>query len=518
MGAYLYYDVKGIQTFIFKIPKLKHIVGGSALIDRFDKETMKNLNLPDVDYVFSGGGKGAFFCRPGTNLEKVKKTIINEAHSIGLDIRFGLHNDFSQAAHQADELHPFVPKLCDDDALPCPETGLYPVKKGKQRHDIIDCRLPRKNPDLFRRFENLLLSQINFPGKTKDDFQFFHNVNPKDENGKVDEDGTKGAFALGNRNRWAAVCMDGNDMGRHFHEQLARKLEDKQMKSWIQTMSPALDKTTIEAAAAGTQRVVAEWAGSDEGKKAFLEDGKIILPIRPLLVGGDDIVVLCHCSYAVTFVKEVMRVFEERSREKRHLYLWPATDNGLTISAGILYAPVTLPLHTAIPYAEKLLNSAKTRGREKSTARRSASPACIDWEQITETVIDTPEAKRQRELIFRDEQIQRTVKLTRRPYTMEEFSKVQTLAEKYSRDRACRLPRTIRHRILPALQKGQAQRLAFYAQIKKHHPHLFVSLNELDMGKSGWLLNSEKNEQSISLIDALMLIEEENRMEQETVQ
>ena len=62
-------------------------------------------------------------------------------------------------------------------------------------------------------------------------------------------------------------------------------------------------------------------------------------------------------------MKEVMRVFEECSMKNKHL--WPATDNGLTISAGILYAPVGLPLHTAIPYAEKLLNSAKTRGREK---------------------------------------------------------------------------------------------------------------------------------------------------------
>ena len=115
-----------------------------------------------------------------------------------------------------------------------------------------------------------------------------------------------------------------------------------------------------------------------------------------------------------------------------------------------------------------------------------------------------------------DEEIRRTVRLTGRPYTMEDFSQVETLAKKYGRDGVYKLPRTIRHKILPALRKGQAERLAFYAQIKKYHPHLFVTLNELDMDKSGWFLNSEKNEQSISLVDALMLIEEENRMEQET--
>lgn len=515
MGVYLYYDVKGIQTFIFKIPKLKHIVGGSALIDRFDKESIKNLKDPDkgIEYVFSGGGKGAFYCRPEADVETLKQKIRCEAHRVGLDIRFGLHKEFSQAAQHADELHPFVPELYDD-GVPCPESGLYPVRKGEERHRIIKERLPNKGKNLSRWFENSLLPTIDLLGKNMGDFQFFHNVNAKDENGNVDKEGKAGAFALGNRNRWAIVCMDGNDMGRHFHEQLGRNLKDDAMKSWVQEMSQALDRITTQAAIAGTQRVVVEWADSEDGKASVTTGGKITLPIRPLLVGGDDIVVLCHCTYAVTFVKEAMRVFEASSQ--KHKPLWPATNNGLTISAGILYAPVTLPLHTAIPYAEKLLSSAKTRGREKATPGE-ASPACIDWEQITGTVIDTPGAKRERDLIFMDEEIQRIVRLTRRPYTMTEFSKVETLADKYSRDRSCRLPRTIRHRILPALGKGQAQRLAFYAQIKKNHPHLFATLNELDMEKSGWRLDSEKNEQSLGLIDALMLIEEECRMEQETV-
>lgn len=39
-NMYLYYDIRGIQSFIFRIPKLKYIIGGSALIDRFDRTTM----------------------------------------------------------------------------------------------------------------------------------------------------------------------------------------------------------------------------------------------------------------------------------------------------------------------------------------------------------------------------------------------------------------------------------------------------------------------------------------------
>lgn len=506
MGIYLCYDVKGIQSYIFKIPKLKYIIGGSALIDRFDKETVKNINVEGATHIFSGGGKGTFICESKTILEKLKDEIIRSAHSIGLDIRFGQDENFSQAAQHADQLYAFIPEM--NNGHPCPETGLYPVKKGEKVHPVIKKRLYSGDEKIFRRFENLLLPEILIPGKTTEELEFFHNVKSDDEDGK------DGASALGNRNRWAVISMDGNDMGMQFRAQVKKGLSTDQMQSWIKEMSLALDKITVTATSAGIQRVVSEWAGSNKGKEAVIKEGTVTLPIRPLVVGGDDIVILCHNSYAVTFVKETARVFEKESRTKSHL--WSATNGRLTITAGILFAPVTLPLHTAIPYSEAILGSAKGRGR-KNFKRGEASPACIDWEQITDTVVDTPWAKRQREFMFFDEEIDRVVKLTKRPYTIEEFWAVEEMAGRYGHDRKQKLPRSLRHKIFPALQKGFADRLCFYAEIKKNHPDLFHTLNEFDMKKSGWTLSKDNQEQTISLIDALLLLEEDSRMEKETV-
>jgi len=506
MSIYLCYDVKGIQSYIFKIPKLKYIVGGSALIDQFDKETMTDLKLPGTRHIFSGGGKGTFHCDSQAILDGLKKEIIKQAGLIGLDIRFGQNKDFSQAAQHADELYSFVPEM--HNGYPCPESGLYPTKAGVKSHPVIQKRHFFRGEKVFRRFEDLLLPNVLIPGKSRNELEFFHNVNSEDEDGK------NGASALGNRNRWAVISMDGNDMGMQFRAQVKNGLSADDMQRWITEMSKALDEITVSAASAGIQRVVSEWAGSDRGKEAVIKDGMVTLPIRPLVVGGDDIVVLCHSSYAISFVKEVVRIFEKKSLEKSNL--WPATNGKLTITAGILYASVTLPLHTAIPYSESLLGSAKGRGR-KNSAAGNASPACIDWEQITDTVVDTPSAKRQRELIFFDGEIQRNVKLTQRPYTMEAFSIVEKLAEQYGHDRKLKLPRTIRHKIFPALKKGHAERLAFSAEIKKNHPDLFRAINEFDMAKSDWELNGNKDEQSIKLIDALMLLEEDSRMEKETV-
>lgn len=508
MPRYLCYDVKGIQTFIFKIPKLKYIIGGSALIDRFDKLTIPALAHENAELIFSGGGKGTFLCKDEQIVKTIKTKIIQAAHAIGLDIRFGEDENFSQASQHADEIYAFVPAM--NNGKPCPESGLYPVSDGKA-HSVLKKRLYQKGEKIFRHFEKKLLKDVLIPGIENKNLEFFHNITFDDGN-----HGLKGAEALGNRNRWAVISMDGNDMGMQFRYQVnqdnPQRLSSGELQKWIQRMSCALDNCSCKAASAGIQRVVSEWAGSEEGKAIVNSGEEIVLPVRPLVVGGDDIVVLCHCSYAMTFVKEVMRVFEKTSAETPDL--WPATNGRLTITAGVLYTPVTLPLHTAIPYSEALLASAKTEGR-KHTKQGEASPECIDWEQITDTIIDTPAAKRQRELLFKDEDIGRIVKLTQRPYTLKRFSEIEKVAQKYDRD----VPASIRHKILPAISKPYAERLGFYAESKKNHAHtIFADLNEFDEQNPGtsWLLSTDKKEQSTHIIDALMLLEEKSRMQKET--
>ncbi len=522
MGVYLYYDVKGIQSFIFKIPKLKFIVGGSALIDQFDKETIPNIvdkeTIPNqaIDGVdkllFTGGGRGAFFCDSIKSAKNLKQQIKKRAKEIGLDISFGLDEKFSSALQMTDEFYPFVPDL-PENGEPCPESGLYPVDMEKLKtskktcHEVIEHRMFKSGEKTFRRFEETLLKKLPEIKNPNGSVEFFHNVNPDDV-----PDGNAGARALGGRNRWAIICMDGNDMGHQFRTFLDRSPSQEDAVKGIQEMSQTVNKITENATIRGIRHVVGQWA-RNEGKEDVCKRGKITLPIRPLLVGGDDIVVLCRCNYATAFVKEVAQVFEEESRKNKKL--WPATANGLTISAGILFTSVTLPLHTAIPYAEALLKNAKALGRKKANPGH-APPACIDWEQVTESVIDTPNAKRQRELVFFDEEIGQCIQLTKRPYTMEDFNKLETTAATFKGDGG--LPRTIRHQILPALQQGLEERLAFAAQVKKNHPGLFDHLNELVLEKSAWKEDFENKSRTNWLPDALLLIEEEDRMREESDQ
>jgi len=298
------------------------------------------------------------------------------------------------------------------------------------------------------------------------------------------------------------------------------------MTEWVKKMSSTLDTCTRRAVKEGIQRVVTEWAGS----KDFIPpdvDGCVTLPIRPLIVGGDDITVLCHVSYAMTFVEEVKNVFEtssnalaEEEKTKTNMSLWPATDNKLTISAGVLYCPVHLPLHTAIGYTEALLALAKGRGR-KDAVKGKPAPACLDWEQITDSIVDTPIARRQRELIFIDEDINKKIKLTSKPCTMDEYDKIVNLSKEYCKKINGKetVPSTIRHKILPAMRKGLSDRLRFVAEIAKNHPMLAAHLSEPE---SGYILNDAESKwytdgeyQVTTVIDALLLLEEKSRMKVE---
>jgi hypothetical protein len=512
MKRYLCYNIRAIQSYIFQVPLLKFIIGGSAIIDKFDRETIPAIKVRDTEHVYSAGGKGAFICSSETGVDAVQRELVKNAHALGLDIRFGLSTDFSEASHNTDKLFSYSPLSMEGE--PCQVSGLYPVSntnKAKNIHDIVAKRL-----SVLRYFEEKYISDSVFLSEHSAQKKFFHNVSATEG-----QDGLDGARALGARNRWAVICMDGNDMGMQFREFSSRNPTPEDMFAWVKTMSRCLDTCTTEAVKAGIQRVVSEWNDPSSGEYT---DTNGTLPIRPILVGGDDIVMLCHVRYAIVFVKEVMRVFEKCSADfhnekiKSGLTLWPATNGRLTISAGILYCPISLPLHTAIPYTESLLASAKHRGRSHKKGKEvSPSAASLDWEQITDAAIDTPAAKRQREFRFFDEEIEEIVELTQRPYTLYEYTLLEEVSKRYRQ-----IPPTIRYRILPALQQNYSTRLAFSAQVKKNYAQkLYSDLCEYpNTSGSRWTTRIDRENRkvrSIDVVDALLLLEEDERMKKETI-
>lgn len=525
---YLCYDVRGIQSFIFQVPRLRHIVGGSALIDRFDRETVPGLARRHTwQRIASAGGKGSFRVADEGEAARIQATLVEAGHRIGLDLRFGQHEQFSEAAHCAERLFPFLPSGSDLDGHPCRESGLYPVSASSAGgvHPIVSKRIFDRGDRMGRWFEERLLGQFDAASlglpSTSGGVAFFRNVSPE-PNATADDDALAASRSLGGRNRWAVVCMDGNDMGAQFrHAAQALGGQDDAFAQWVQRVSSELDGCATEACVSGIKAVVREWRQGVD-LSAVTASGEVVIPVRPLVVGGDDIVALVHSQHAFSFASEASRAFAEKSRQVAReaqqdgIDLWPATGAEISISAGILFAPVTLPLSSAIPYAESLLASSKGRGRlEKADAQ--PAPACIDWEIVTESLLDHPALRRQREMRFQDLDIDEIVELTRRPYRLDELPALESLARQLED-----VPTGIRAQVLPSMRAAYDDRLVFQARLGKQQALLAAALQEPRKlrGKEAagrWIAAQRPDgwARSTDVVDALLLLEERSRMDWE---
>lgn len=514
------YDIRAIQSFIFRVPKLKHISGGSAMVDEFDREIAPRLGREhNCDVILSAGGKGCFGCPTASAAEQLQRALVIEAHKFGMDIRLGDEPTFEGASKNATRCHSFMPDGLDGE--PCELSGLFPVAGGGTHSSIVKRAATRGTPR-HRRFETELLDSTNELGALAGrPFRFLSHVSQEGERG-ADRVGDAGLAALGQRHRWAVITMDGNDMGR---QHAAARARDADPIAWVTQMSRALDHCCKTAVRAGLREVVSRWSSSlsaaERAECTVVDDdgdpmGELVIPFRPLLVGGDDIVVLCHAHYAFDFVQKATAAWEAESQKPfgdfKPARLWPATGGAITISSGVLFCPVNLPLHTAIAYSETLLALAKGRGRVAEADMRPSS-ACIDWESVTESVLDHPEHRRRRELEFKDaDDGNKHIRLTKRPYTMDDFRElyesagVRSGAAHATGVRA--LARSVRASLLPAMRQAQADRLLTALRLGKrdNFAEIVRGTGESRKGVLGWSFVDGKH--TVGLLDAVSILEE----------
>lgn len=525
MAKFVSYDIKGIQRYIYSVPRLKYIIGGSLMISEFDEKIKTKFKN---EFVFAAGGKGVVELLNNLKEEDVIAFLKSEASSKGLDLRINFSGDFKDVSgvnRQNEKLFPFTIKedLSKEHLYPCKTSGMYPVKGANSEHQIM---LERRKKLKDEKFKNQFYDLNNGDLPNTYNYEFFSNVDAKDsENHK---EGQAGSNALGRRNRWAIIAMDGNDLGSQSRSFNSTNSGDFQ--KWSKEMSANLSEVTKDAFTHGLRVVLAKWwkeNGNQAGDFTYLnEDGeeKLVVPFRPLIVGGDDILLICHCDYAFHFVEEVSREFTKLSKDKAIKHggkLWPATNDSLTISAGVAFTGVSYPLHTSIPYAEALLGSAKAKFRNKDENIKEPSPAAIDWENITETFIDNPGARRKRDLVFKDGDLNDLeIRLTQKPYKMSDFFKLRKEALELES-----LPKNFHSELKSILTSQWAvrvMRLTSYnrsanAKLKTMLNDLIEQNNKINKyWFSGKDEKSGKEYQSTNILDMVSILDEVHRLEQVT--
>ena len=122
--------------------------------------------------------------------------------------------------------------------------------------------------------------------------------------------------------------------------------------------------------------------------------GHTVIPVVPVILGGDDVTVITSGDYALPFAAAYLRHYEEATGNDpilRHLTPPEGQDTGpMTAAAGVAIVKRNFPFHIAYELAEKLVDRAKKVGK-------TAQPPCstLDYHVLFDTtVLDPDEAIR----------------------------------------------------------------------------------------------------------------------------
>jgi hypothetical protein len=203
------------------------------------------------------------------------------------------------------------------------------------------------------------------------------------------------------------VHVDGNGIGRLIADWLQPDLGDNAVVDGVREWSAALDKTGRDALRAVVTRIVN--AIDDKGRigreipnLAFdlVDDG--LLPIRPVILGGDDLTFLCDGRIALDLAATTMSAFETT--------LIPHLGN-ISACAGVAIVPSHAPFNRAYELAESLTSSAK-RGRSE----KQDSGGWIDWHIGAPQPGETVASMRSKDYAYSSGG--KSVELTCRPYRL----------------------------------------------------------------------------------------------------
>ncbi|MGO5129784.1 Cas10/Cmr2 second palm domain-containing protein [Mitsuokella jalaludinii] len=144
----------------------------------------------------------------------------------------------------------------------------------------------------------------------------------------------------------AIVHIDGNNMGQKF--------ADCDTLTKRKNMSLSIRQATISAFTELLEKVEQEYDTYSSYLTLHMKDGKRFLPVRPLVLGGDDMTFVCAAKVAIPYAKFLMEALMEK-----HI---PGCD-GIASCAGIAILPSSYPFFRGYEMAEQLCGAAKKRMR-----------------------------------------------------------------------------------------------------------------------------------------------------------
>lgn len=409
VGAILL-DTRSIQKYVFSCNKLKTNVGASYLVDGIFNDLMQkivlpsfNLKMPEISWqkseqiemikddsieaeiVYIGGGNMLIlinkFSEKEDNLnlcrEIVKKwtlEILKKAPGLKTGAAIGMM-DVERFKDSLDKMYVQL-KQNQNTVLPqvdLPYTGL-----------TLECNISGKTADTFDWVDK---SWIAKEVKAKTDAYTYASEKVRSEYKDIlEKDGSRDKYDFASElekigckegeSYISVIHIDGNNMGVKFSkckDSQERKELSLKVAQIVQNAFYELIKTII------AEYDSKAYAEALDMEKLIDKEGKKLLPIRPIIIGGDDITFVCPARVGIEYAKRFIEAVNKQEflsdeQHKRMSEEVKKEDNSIILSktmsccGGVAVVPLKYPFFRAYQLAEHLCGSAKNKSRKNDNS------------------------------------------------------------------------------------------------------------------------------------------------------
>lgn len=370
----------GIQEFIFKTNELKDIVGASELVNQICKEAFEEFTEPDEKSIIRSAGniKHVFDseerCRKA--VREFPKKIMEMAPGITIS-QAVVRGDGKPYNEIVNELESRLKAQRNSQVVSYP--GILAMQRVRSTGLPSVGVVNSEHVDLATKAKKRTASSENI-NSTKNLCKVCFGVEIQHE--KIAYDIEK----ITKHNAWIALIqVDGNDIGR-----IVQKIGNNEEQS--REFSQLLSEATIGAARQAFDKI----------SKLYDFDNDPVIPIRPIILGGDDFAAICRADVAVDYVKEFLIGFRDHTTRLlgqilMDLNVYQDGSNCLSAAAGIAFIKSSFPFYYGYALAKDLCDTAKLESK-KGLGEMVLTKPCLMFHKVQDSFVESYKFISEREL------------------------------------------------------------------------------------------------------------------------
>ena len=350
-------EVSQKQNFIFKTNRLAEQIGASIAI-REVTEKLPNQFASPAEYVFAGGGKSVYEFdseeRAKSFIKNVSTAVLRDYPGIELFMAMNGYDENTDSVIEA--INTLYGKLEEKKSSRKPAFRFYGSGLTEQ------CRGTQLPAVEYDEKEGYLSAEsfLKLKKARNSQYEAFRELLPGDEYRFAREFSELGGTA-GVKDYIAVVVLDGNKMGKKIDKFRANFAAENgtvnhdfnlKYKKELRALSEEIDqcyKTAVKDMIADLAKNYDSLVKKGTVSKVERGDKKKVLPIRPLILAGDDICFVTDVRIGIALTEKLMQYVE-----KTAIMGLP-----MRVCAGIAMVKTSYPFFRAHELAEELCHNAK---------------------------------------------------------------------------------------------------------------------------------------------------------------